>query len=174
MKNVMVGLLGIYALMIGSSARADNFSWHPVLICESSLEGRPTVEVDNRSYYSNNRLSQGELLTEAQVVIRNPQVVRYFNNEGVGTITYNPNGMRGWDVTVAKIQDGQWIATGESETGNSPMRSFKGANSQLNFPTGNNFYYYFTVSFDGSGLSVTAKKDSQHTANWYFHNCVAQ
>jgi len=143
MKNVLMGLFGIYLMVLGVNAQADESNFHKVLSCDNGA-----VVIDNGVFNNSNRLVQNELSRISQVVIRNSQIVKYFNEAGVGEIR-----------DFATTMNGQWISRSNSQKEMNTVRSF-------NTPA-------VSVQYDGSGLRVIARQlDSNETVNWYFRNCI--
>lgn len=71
----MISLFSIGLILIGSTAFANQFNdrqWHSVLVCDGGA-----VVVDNKLV-----VGRGGAGAEAQIVVRDPNIIRYFNESG--------------------------------------------------------------------------------------------
>jgi hypothetical protein len=139
MKNAILGIFVISILSLSSPAFADG-GWHKVLSCDGGA-----VHIDNM--FQETRLFQG---MTAQVVIDDPNIVRYFVT--TGAIPNNPPNellIRAFGYN-GNLDQNQKVLSFKTEEGG-------------------------TVTYNESESTLFVSLGSyRHGANWYFHNCINQ
>jgi hypothetical protein len=176
--NILNAVLGTSLLLTGLSANAQTPNpWHTVLVCDGGA-----AVVDNRDAFENHGLGGYSPDIEAQVVIRDPQIVRYFINAlnmqpGNSTkpftevpLTYYNSSGGAW------VTQGQWISHSASGANGEVLTHFKVFADAMP-ASSQNVGLAVEVNYDGLGLSVLAnnwniKTGTKYSANWHFHNCV--